>query len=117
MDNKRSMTTALAVVAIIGLGSLTLGNQGFPSAAEPKPTSKEQVKESPHEHSEEEGHAGESGHGDEKERADKDDHGDEAHGEKDHGSEASGESHEEEGKLELSAEQISTAGIDRKSVV
>jgi cobalt-zinc-cadmium efflux system membrane fusion protein len=111
MDNKRSMTTALAVVAIIGLGSLTLGNQGFPSAAEPKPTSNE-AKASSHAHSEEEGHADESGHGDEKEHADKDDHGDEAHGEKSHGGEASGESHAEEGKLELSAEQISAAGIE-----
>jgi cobalt-zinc-cadmium efflux system membrane fusion protein len=111
MDNKRSMTTALAVVAIIGLGSLTLGNQGFPSAAEPKPTSNE-AKASSHAHSEEEDHADESGHGDEKEHADKDDHGDEAHGEKGHGGEASGESHAEEGKLELSAEQISAAGIE-----
>jgi cobalt-zinc-cadmium efflux system membrane fusion protein len=111
MDNKRSMTTALAVVAIIGLGSLTLGNQGFPSAAEPKPTSNE-AKASSHAHSEEEDHADESGHGDEKEHTDKDDHGDEAHGEKGHGGEASGESHAEEGKLELSAEQISAAGIE-----
>jgi cobalt-zinc-cadmium efflux system membrane fusion protein len=111
MDNKRSMTTALAVVAIIGLGSLTLGNQGLPSAAEPKPTSNE-AKASSHAHSEEEDHADESGHGDEKEHADKDDHGDEAHGEKGHGGEASGESHAEEGKLELSAEQISAAGIE-----
>ncbi|HEY0290606.1 MAG TPA: efflux RND transporter periplasmic adaptor subunit [Pseudomonas sp.] len=109
MDNKRSMTTALAVVAIIGLGSLALGNQGFPSAAEPKPTSKD-AKESPHEHSEEEGQAGESGHGDKKEHADKD--SDETHGEKGHGSDASDESHAQEGKLALSAEQISAAGIE-----
>jgi cobalt-zinc-cadmium efflux system membrane fusion protein len=120
MDNKRSMTTALAVVAIIGLGSLTLGNQGFPSAAEPKPASNESAKKS--EDSVQEGHAAESGHGDEQDHADKDDHGaggheekgheEKGHDEKGHGDEASGESHDEEGKLELSAEQISAAGIE-----
>ena len=112
MENKRSMTTALAVVAIIGLGSVTLGNQGFPSATESKPASEERGKEAQHEHSTEEGHAAEDGHGDEKKHADKDDHADEAHDEKGHGAEASGESHAEEGALELSAEQISAAGIE-----
>lgn len=119
MDNKRSMTIALAVVAIIGLGSLTLGNQGLPVAAET-------AKNAKHEHSEEEGHADEKGHAendshsdgkaDEKGHADEDHgdekHGDEEHGEKGHGAEASGDDHAEEGKLELTAEQIKSAGIE-----
>lgn len=124
MDNKRSMTIALAVVAIIGLGSLTLGNQGLPVAAET-------AKNAKHEHSEEEGHADEKGHtendshsdgkADEKGHADEDhgdekhgdeEHGDEEHGEKGHGAEASGDDHAEEGKLELTAEQIKSAGIE-----
>ncbi|WP_122661951.1 efflux RND transporter periplasmic adaptor subunit [Pseudomonas viridiflava] len=118
MDNKRSMNIALAVVAIIGLGSLTLGNQGLPVAAEA-------AKDAKHEHSEEQGHADEKGHAendshsdgktDEKGHADEEhgdeSHGDEEHGEKGHGAEA-GDSHEEEGKLELSAEQIKSAGIE-----
>lgn len=119
MDNKRSMTLALAVVAIIGLGSLTLGNQGLPVAAEA-------VKNAKHEHSEEEGHADEKGHAkndshsdgkaDAKGHADEEhgeeSHGDEEHGEKGHGAEGAEDSHEEEGKLELSAEQIKSAGIE-----
>ncbi|MET0126626.1 MAG: efflux RND transporter periplasmic adaptor subunit [Pseudomonas caspiana] len=119
MDNKRSMTIALAMVAIIGLGSLTLGNQGLPVAAEA-------VKNAKHEHSEEEGHADEKGHAkndshsdgkaDAKGHADEEhgeeSHGDEEHGEKGHGAEGAEDSHEEEGKLELSAEQIKSAGIE-----
>ncbi|MCQ2997240.1 efflux RND transporter periplasmic adaptor subunit [Pseudomonas syringae] len=126
MDNKRSMTIALAVVAIIGLGSLTLGNQGLPVAAEA-------AKDAKHEHTEEDGHADEKGHAendshsdgkaDEKGHADEahgeESHGDEEHGEKGHGAEASGggheesgDSHAEEGKLELNAEQIKSAGIE-----
>lgn len=113
MDNKRSMTIALAVVAIIGLGSLTLGNQGLPVAAET-------AKNAKHEHSEEEGHAENDSHSDgkadEKGHADEDHgdekHGDEEHGEKGHGAEASGDDHAEEGKLELTGEQIKSAGIE-----
>lgn len=119
MDNKRSMTIALAVVAIIGLGSLTLGNQGIPVAAEA-------VKNAKHEHSEEEGHADEKGHAENDSHSDgkvdakghadeehgEESHGDEEHGEKGHGAEEAEDSHEEEGKLELSAEQIKSAGIE-----
>ncbi|WP_349970685.1 efflux RND transporter periplasmic adaptor subunit [Pseudomonas caspiana] len=119
MDNKRSMTLALAVVAIIGLGSLTLGNQGLPVAAEA-------VKNAKHEHSEEEGHADEKGHAENDSHSDgkadakghadeehgEESHGDEEHGEKGHGAEGAEDSHEEEGKLELSAEQIKSAGIE-----
>jgi cobalt-zinc-cadmium efflux system membrane fusion protein len=119
MDNKRSMTIALAVVAIIGLGSLTLGNQGLPVAAEA-------ARDAKHEHSEEEGHADEKGHAendshsdgkvDEKGHADEahgeESHGDEEHGKKGHGAEGAEDSHEEEGKLELNAEQIKSAGIE-----
>lgn len=119
MDNKRSMTLALAVVAIIGLGSLTLGNQGLPVAAEA-------VKSAKHEHSEEEGHADEKGHAENDSHSDgkadakghadeehgEESHGDEEHGEKGHGAEGAEDSHEEEGKLELSAEQIKSAGIE-----
>lgn len=118
MDNKRSMTIALAVVAIIGLGSLTLGNQGLPVAAEA-------VKNAKHEHSEEEGHADEKGHAENDSHSDgkadakghadeehgEESHGDEEHGEKGHGAEGAEDSHEE-GKLELSAEQIKSAGIE-----
>lgn len=119
MDNKRSMTIALAMVAIIGLGSLTLGNQGLPVAAEA-------VKNAKHEHSEEEGHADEKGHAENDSHSDgkadakghadeehgEESHGDEEHGEKGHGAEGAEDSHEEEGKLELSAEQIKSAGIE-----
>ncbi|WP_095098997.1 efflux RND transporter periplasmic adaptor subunit [Pseudomonas sp. Irchel 3A5] len=119
MDNKRSMTIALAVVAIIGLGSLTLGNQGLPVAAEA-------ARDAKHEHSEEEGHADEKGHAendshsdgkvDEKGHADEahgeESHGDEEHGKKGHGAEGAEDSHEEEGKLELNAEQSKSAGIE-----
>lgn len=37
MNRKRSITTVLAVVAIVGLGSLTVTNTGLPFAAESPP--------------------------------------------------------------------------------
>lgn len=110
MNNKRSMTIALAVVAIIGLGSLTAGIQGLPFAAESKPSSGEHKDD----HSDDHGKESKDAHGDEKEHSDEEEHGDEhAHeqGEKGHGDEAAG-GHDEEGKLELSAEQIGAAGIE-----
>lgn len=88
MNNKRSITIALAVVAIIGLGSLAVTNQSLPAAAESPPANREQGRDGKHAHAEE------------------DEHGDED------ADESKGESHEEEGKLELTAEQINAAGIE-----
>lgn len=88
MNNKRSITTALAVVAIIGLSSLTIANQGLSAASESQPAGKEQGKESKQAHVEGDGHGDENS------------------------AEGKGEAHEEEGRLELTAEQINAAGIE-----
>ena len=92
MNKKRSITTALAVVAIIGLGSFTVTNTGLPFAAESSPQKKPE---------------GESGH---KHAEGKEPEG-EASGKGGASSEGKEESHDEEGQLELTAAQIDAAGI------
>ncbi|KPW31542.1 putative Co/Zn/Cd efflux system membrane fusion protein, partial [Pseudomonas amygdali] len=96
MNNKRSIAITLAVVAIIGLGSLTLNPQMLPFATGTEPSGEE------HDHDAEPGHAEEQGHGNEAKKPD---------------AAASESSHkeEEEGHIELSAEQIKTAGIELAS--
>ncbi|KPX50759.1 efflux RND transporter periplasmic adaptor subunit [Pseudomonas amygdali] len=92
MNNKRSIAITLAVVAIIGLGSLTLNPQMLPFATGTEPSGEE------HDHDTEPGHADEKSQGNEK---------------KTPGAAASESSHEEEeGHIELSPEQIKTAGIE-----
>ena len=84
MNNKRSIATALAVVAIIALASVSLGKQGLATVVEPQPDS----------------HRQESG-------------AEEAHGDEDHAKPGATEGHaDEEGQLQLSAQQISAAGIE-----
>ncbi|KFF84964.1 efflux RND transporter periplasmic adaptor subunit [Pseudomonas syringae] len=95
MNNKRSIAIALAVVVIIGLGSLTLNRQMLPFAAGPEPSADE------HAHESGQGHAEEPGHADEAKKPDA------------AASEASHE--EEEGHIELTAEQIKAAGIELAS--
>ncbi|GFZ68215.1 secretion protein HlyD [Pseudomonas amygdali pv. eriobotryae] len=96
MNNKRSIAITLAVVAIIGLGSLTLNPQMLPFATGTEPSADE------HAHESEQGHAEEPDHGNEAKKPD---------------AAASESSHkeEEEGHIELSAEQIKTAGIELAS--
>lgn len=60
MNNKRSIAIALAVVVIIGLGSLTLNPQRLPFAAGPEPSADEHAHESGQGHAEEPGHADEA---------------------------------------------------------
>ncbi|KPW96409.1 MULTISPECIES: efflux RND transporter periplasmic adaptor subunit [Pseudomonas syringae group] len=92
MNNKRSIAITLAVVAIIGLGSLTLNPQMLPFTTGTEPSGEK------HDHDAEPGHAEEQGHSDKQ---------------KTPGAVASESSHEEEeGHIELSAEQIKTAGIE-----
>ncbi|AHG38981.1 cytochrome C peroxidase [Pseudomonas syringae CC1557] len=96
MNNKRSIAIALAVVVIIGLGSLTVNQQMRPFAAE--------TGSSDGEHSDQE-HAHEP----------KEAHGEDSHdGEpKKPGAAAAEPAHEEEeGHIELTAEQIKAAGIE-----
>lgn len=88
MNKKRSITLALVVIAIIGLTSLTVTRQALPVAAESQPAGKEQGKESNEAHAEGDGHSDEDS------------------------DEGKGESHEEEGQLELTPEQINAAGIE-----
>ncbi|KAA8709895.1 efflux RND transporter periplasmic adaptor subunit [Pseudomonas cannabina] len=97
MNNKRSIAITLAVVAIIGLGSLTLNPQLLPFAAE---TGSSDTAHSDQEHA----HSAEEDHGDE-------DHASEP---KKPGAAAAEQPHEEEeeGHIELTAEQIKTAGIE-----
>ncbi|MCH5490091.1 efflux RND transporter periplasmic adaptor subunit [Pseudomonas syringae] len=102
MNNKRSIAIALAVVVIIGLGSLTLNPQMLPFTAGPKPSAEEHAHDAEQGHSEEPGHADEQGHGNEAKKPD---------------AAASESSHEEEeeGHIELTAEQIKAAGIELAS--
>jgi len=100
MDNKRSIGIALAVVVIIGLGSLTLkpGLLPFSALAEPDTHANESA----------DAHAGEEAHADEE-------RGEDSHGSEpeQHGAAKAEPAHEEEeGHLELSAEQIKAAGIE-----
>ncbi|SDW89961.1 membrane fusion protein, cobalt-zinc-cadmium efflux system [Pseudomonas syringae] len=97
MNNKRSIAITLAVVAIIGLGSLTLNPQMLPFAAE---TGSSDTAHSDQEHA----HAAEEAHGDE----------DHASDPKKPGAAVAEQPHEEEeeGHIELTAEQIKTAGIE-----
>ncbi|KPB72623.1 efflux RND transporter periplasmic adaptor subunit [Pseudomonas cannabina] len=97
MNNKRSIAITLAVVAIIGLGSLTLNPQLLPFAAE---TGSSDTAHSDQEHA----HSAEEDHGDE-------DHASEP---KKPSAAAAEQPHEEEeeGHIELTAEQIKTAGIE-----
>ncbi|RMN27496.1 Cation efflux protein, partial [Pseudomonas cannabina] len=90
MNNKRSIAITLAVVAIIGLGSLTLNPQLLPFAAE---TGSSDTAHSDQEHA----HSAEEDHGDE-------DHASEP---KKPGAAAAEQPHEEEeeGHIELTAEQ------------
>ncbi|MEE4675610.1 efflux RND transporter periplasmic adaptor subunit [Pseudomonas alliivorans] len=100
MDNKRSIGIALAVVVIIGLGSLTVNPGLLPFSA--------QAESDKHANESADAHAGEEAHADEE-------HGEEGHGSEpeQHGAAKAAPAHEEEeGHLELSAEQIKAAGIE-----
>ena len=90
MNNKRSIAIAVAVITIIGLGSVTVRNQLSPSTVENQSSSEKHADETRETHAKDEGHGTEG-----------------------HGNEAAAESHqEEEGQIELTAEQISAAGIE-----
>lgn len=97
MNNKRSIAIALAVVVIIGLGSLTVSQQMLPFAAETDASGKKPAEK-------DHGHESEDAHGD-------DDH---ASDPKKASAAAAEQPHEEEeeGHIELTAEQIKTAGIE-----
>ncbi|WP_024666032.1 efflux RND transporter periplasmic adaptor subunit [Pseudomonas syringae] len=97
MNNKRSIAIALAVVVIIGLGSLTVSQQMLPFAAETDASDKKPADK-------EHGHESEDAHGD-------DDH---ASDPKKASAAAAEQPHEEEEEdhIELTAEQIKTAGIE-----
>ncbi|MEE5117211.1 efflux RND transporter periplasmic adaptor subunit [Pseudomonas alliivorans] len=100
MDNKRSIGIALAVVVIIGLGSLTVNPGLLPFSA--------QAESDKHANESADAHAGEEAHADEE-------HGEDSHGSESeqHGAAKAEPAHEEEeGYLELSAEQIKAAGIE-----
>ncbi|MEE4913427.1 efflux RND transporter periplasmic adaptor subunit [Pseudomonas alliivorans] len=100
MDNKRSIGIALAVVVIIGLGCLTVNSGLLPFSA--------QAESDKHANESADAHAGEEAHADEE-------HGEEGHGSEpeQHGAAKAAPAHEEEeGHLELSAEQIKAAGIE-----
>lgn len=89
MTNKRSVAITLALAALIGLGSLAVGNQSVSTAAEAEPSGADHGKEST------------------------DDHAKEGAGKEGEHAEGGEESHdEEEGQLELTAEQINAAGIE-----
>lgn len=113
MNKTRGITIAVAVVAIIGLGSVAVGGKMPPVVAEVQAAGDGHDKESGDAHGEdghgkdEHGAAGEkeTGHGEEE-------HGDEGHGKEGHTETASEGAHEEEGHLELTAEQITAAGIE-----
>lgn len=113
MNKTRGITIAVAVVAIIGLGSVAVGGKMLPVVAEVQAAGDGHDKESGDAHGEdghgkeEHGAAGEkeTGHG-------KEEHGDEGHGKEGHTEAASEGAHEEEGHLELTAEQITAAGIE-----
>lgn len=93
MNNKRSIAIALAVVVIIGLGSLTVNPQMLPFAAGPEPSGEEHAHDSGSDNADEQGHSSET---------------------ETPGAAASEPPHEEEeeGHIELTAEQIKTAGIE-----
>nr|WP_172687589.1 efflux RND transporter periplasmic adaptor subunit [Pseudomonas syringae]ARO44853.1 Cobalt/zinc/cadmium efflux RND transporter membrane fusion protein CzcB family [Pseudomonas syringae pv. actinidiae] len=93
MENRRSITAALAVVAIIGLGFLTTSKQSLPLAAESE-SRKQPAPESS------QNDVGSKGHGGVE---------DAEHG---HGQGNEEQSHDEEGKIELTAAQIDAAGIE-----
>jgi cobalt-zinc-cadmium efflux system membrane fusion protein len=86
MSKKRNIAAALAVVAVIGVGSLALSDSTSLSASEPS-VKHDEAKTPTEEHGDEHG----SGHGDESKE---------------------GGHEEEEGHLKLTAEQVSAAGID-----
>jgi cobalt-zinc-cadmium efflux system membrane fusion protein len=104
MNNRNSIATALAVAAIIGLGSLTLGNAGSPLAA-----GDGHGHEGETHNGESEGHANEESHTDEKHEE-----GHEGEGRKEAGSseKTGADAHEEEGHIALSEQQIKAAGIE-----
>ena len=96
MNNKRSIAIALAVVVIIGLGSLTVNQQMRPFAAETG-SSGDGHSDQEHAHEPEEAH-GEDNHDSEPKKP---------------GAAAAEPAHEEEeGHIELTAEQIKAAGIE-----
>ncbi|MCF5708599.1 efflux RND transporter periplasmic adaptor subunit [Pseudomonas syringae] len=99
MDNKRSIGIALAVVVIIGLGSLTVNPELLPFSA--------QAESDTHANESADALAGEEAHADEE-------HGEKGHGHEpeQHGAASEPAHEEEEGHLELSAEQIKAAGIE-----
>ncbi|RMT82375.1 efflux RND transporter periplasmic adaptor subunit [Pseudomonas viridiflava] len=99
MDNKRSIGIALAVVVIIGLGSLTVNPELLPFSA--------QAESDTHPNESADAHAGEEAHADKE-------HGEKGHGHEpeQHGAASEPAHEEEEGHLELSAEQIKAAGIE-----
>lgn len=88
MTNKRSVAITLALAALIGLGSLAIGNQAVSTAAQAEPSGADHGKES------------------------KDDHAKERVGKEGAHTEAEESHEEEEGQLELTAEQIKAAGIE-----
>ncbi|MCD5992387.1 efflux RND transporter periplasmic adaptor subunit [Pseudomonas sp. CDFA 602] len=97
MNKQRSLAIALAVVALIGLGSVTVGDQLSPFTAKAQPASKEHTDESPDDHAQEQGH-------------DEDSHDNEAKRPDTAPSEAAHE--EEEGHIELTEAQVKAAGIE-----
>jgi cobalt-zinc-cadmium efflux system membrane fusion protein len=104
MNNKRTIAITVAVVAVIGLASFTLGRDVRSGVAQGQPASSGQGAGS------RDDHAGEKGHADEGHDESRDDspHGPEPKA----GAAAEPAHEEEEGHLELSAEQISAAGIE-----
>lgn len=107
MNKTRGITIAAAVVAIIGLGGLAVGDKMLPIVTSAHASGDGHGKESGHAHDEDkhdEGHE-DSEHGEEG-------HGDGEHGKGGHGAGESEESHGEEGHLELTSEQITAAGIE-----
>lgn len=86
MSKKRNIAAALAVVAVIGVGSMALSDSTSLSASEPS-GKHDEAKTPTGEHGDEHG----SGHGDESKE---------------------GSHEEEEGHLELTAEQVLAAGIE-----
>lgn len=108
MNNIRGIAIAVAVVAIIGLGSVAVGGKTLPLVAEVQAAGDGHDKEAGDAHGEDE--HGKEGHADDDHG--KDEHGDKGHDEDGHGDTASEGSHEEEGHIELTAEQINAAGIE-----
>ncbi|BAP45804.1 efflux RND transporter periplasmic adaptor subunit [Pseudomonas sp. 21LCFQ010] len=120
MNNKRSLAIAVALVALGGIGSLTLNDergavlasaQAAPAGHEahdhdhPEPANADAPKPDGQAHARQEEHKDDDGHKDEQAHG-ADEHGNAEQGADEHGHE------EEQGQVELSAEQIRAAGIE-----